>query len=81
METIIASLISAILSGGQTATLALCGLFAFIMWSDKNRALEVVSKLHERLDIIGENYTKGQITITDAIREVRVAIYESRRAS
>lgn len=79
METIVASLISAILSGGQTATLALCGLFAFIMWSDKNRALGVVSKLHERLDVISENYSKGQITVIDAIHEVRIAVYESRR--
>lgn len=78
MDTMIASLISTVLAGGPQALTGIVAIFAFLMWTDRNRCIEDNKKLEIKLDVIASDYSKANVALLDALHDLRNAIYAMR---
>jgi len=73
----IVSIINTILTGDQN--LAIIGILmcviVYLSW-DRHRLIEELTKKDLKIDKIIDDYFKGNITLSDALNELKLVLYE-----
>jgi hypothetical protein len=76
LSAVFSSLISAIISGGPGAIMAmLVGAIVFLIW-DRIKLLGKIDQKEEKIEKIIDEYYKGNLSITEALNGLRIVLAE-----
>jgi hypothetical protein len=76
MDSILQSLLTALLSGGQQGLLALLvAVVTGLLW-DRHRLLKDVQNRTDKLDTIIDNYYKANLMVTEALNGLKIVLAE-----
>lgn len=76
MATLINTILTILADGGATAIICILFLIvAFLFW-DRLRLLKDLDKKDEKMEKIIEDYYRGNITLTEALNELRIILAE-----
>lgn len=76
MDTLIEKLIAAGISGGPGAVIAFLVVLILLLWFERRRLLEEIEKKDDKIDKIIEDYTKGNVTLSEALNSLKCVLYE-----
>jgi hypothetical protein len=76
MDTLIEKFFGAILGGGPQAIIAVLIIFILILWFERKRLLAEIEKKDDKIDRIIEDYTKGNVTLSEALNSLKFVLFE-----
>lgn len=78
MEALFVQLLTAILGGGPSAIFALLIAFILLLLIDRKRLTNEISKKDEKIEKIIDEYSRGNLTIAQALDNLKTVLYEIR---
>jgi hypothetical protein len=76
LESLIEKLLGIILNGGPSALIAVLVMIIIFLWFELTRLLHVFDKKYEKLDRIIDDYSKGNVTLGEALNSLKLVLYE-----
>lgn len=76
MDTLIEKLLGAAIAGGPGAVIAILLVIILLLWFERRRLLEEIEKKDDKIDRIIEDYTKGNVTLSEALNSLKFVLYE-----
>ncbi len=83
MEDLIVAMIGGLVAGGPQAIIIGLVLFILLLVFDRKRMLrdldkkdELIAKKDDKIDKIIEDYYKGNMTLADALNQLRLVLYD-----
>ena len=76
MESLIEKLLGLILNGGPTALIAVLVMIILFLWFERKRLLHELEKKDDKIDRIIDDYSKGNVTLGEALNSLKFVLYE-----
>jgi hypothetical protein len=76
MDTLIEKLLGAAIAGGPTGVIALLIVGLVVLWFERKRLLKEVEKKDNKIEKIIEDYTKGNLTLSEALNSLKFVLFE-----
>jgi hypothetical protein len=76
LESLIEKLLGLILNGGPTALIAVLVMIILFLWFERKRLLHEVEKKDDKIDRIIDDYSKGNVTLGEALNSLKFVLYE-----
>lgn len=78
IDAILARAFEALFNGGHSAVIALLSIFAALLIFERRRLLKEIERKDDKIDTIMSDYYKGNLTVTEALNSIKLALYEIR---
>jgi hypothetical protein len=76
LESLIEKLLGIILNGGPTALIAVLVMIIIFLWFERKRLLHELEKKDDKIDRIIDDYSKGNVTLGEALNSLKLVLYE-----
>jgi hypothetical protein len=76
LESLIEKLLGIILNGGPTALIAVFVIIILFLWFERKRLLHELEKKDDKIDRIIDDYSKGNVTLGEALNSLKLVLYE-----
>jgi hypothetical protein len=76
LESLIEKLLGLILNGGPTALIAVLVMIILFLWFERKRLLHELEKKDDKIDRIIDDYSKGNVTLGEALNSLKFVLYE-----
>jgi uncharacterized membrane protein len=76
MDTLFEKLFGVLLGGGPAAIIAVLIIIILFLWYERKRLLEEIEKKDDKIDKIIEDYTKGNVTLSEALNSLKFVLFE-----
>jgi hypothetical protein len=76
LESLFEKIISLILNGGPQALVAVFVLIIVFLWLERRRLLHELEKKDDKIDRIIDDYSKGNVTLGEALNSLKLVLYE-----
>ena len=76
MEEMISNLVTTAISGGPASLSAFLFIALFAVVYDRNRLLKELSKREEKVEQIVEAYHQGNLTLSEALNNLKIVLIE-----
>ena len=75
-DGVVSPLIDRLFAGGPEAIIAVLVLAIILLLFERRRLLEQLSKKEEKIDKIVDDYYKGNLTLSEALNNLKGVLYE-----
>lgn len=75
-QGVVSPLIERIFNGGPEAIIAVLILAVILLLFERRRLLEQLTKKEEKIDKMVDDYYKGNLTLTEALNNLKGVLYE-----
>jgi hypothetical protein len=76
LESLIEKLLGIILNGGPSALIAVLVMIIIFLWFERKRLLHELEKKDDKIDRIIDDYSKGNVTLGEALNSLKLVLYE-----
>jgi hypothetical protein len=76
LESLIEKILGIILNGGPTALIAVLVMIIIFLWFERKRLLHELEKKDDKIDRIIDDYSKGNVTLGEALNSLKLVLYE-----
>jgi hypothetical protein len=76
LESLIEKLLGIILTGGPSALIAVLVMIIIFLWFERKRLLHELEKKDDKIDRIIDDYSKGNVTLGEALNSLKLVLYE-----